>query len=62
VDDPEAAAHGITEYQRVKVEEPEFSYTRPDQSNPSRDDIAQTLQFEDKISKFERESKVPSVL
>ncbi len=26
------------------------------------DDIAQTLQFEDKISKFERESKVPSVL
>lgn len=26
------------------------------------DDIAQTLQFEEKISKFERESKVPSVL
>ncbi len=26
------------------------------------DDIAQTLQFEDKISKFEKESKVPSVL
>jgi 3-isopropylmalate/(R)-2-methylmalate dehydratase small subunit len=26
------------------------------------DDIAQTLQFEDKISKFERDSKVPSVL
>ena len=26
------------------------------------DDIAQTLQFEDKISEFERESKVPSVL
>ncbi|MEK0347916.1 MAG: 3-isopropylmalate dehydratase small subunit [Nitrosopumilus sp.] len=26
------------------------------------DDIAQTLQFEDKISKFERESEVPSVL
>ncbi|MCH7560413.1 MAG: 3-isopropylmalate dehydratase small subunit, partial [Thaumarchaeota archaeon] len=26
------------------------------------DDIAQTLQYEDQISKFERESKVPSVL
>ncbi len=26
------------------------------------DDISQTLQFEDKISEFERESKVPSVL
>ena len=26
------------------------------------DDIAQTLQFEDKISKFEKESKIPSVL
>ncbi len=26
------------------------------------DDIAQTLQFEDKISEFERKSKVPSVL
>ena len=26
------------------------------------DDIAQTLQFEDKISEFEKESKVPSVL
>jgi len=26
------------------------------------DDIAQTLQFEDKISEFERESKIPSVL
>ncbi len=26
------------------------------------DDIAQTLQFEDKISEFERDSKVPSVL
>ncbi len=26
------------------------------------DDIAQTLEFEDKISEFERESKVPSVL
>ncbi len=26
------------------------------------DDITQTLQFEDKISKFEKESKVPSVL
>jgi hypothetical protein len=27
------------EYQRVKVEEPEFTYTQPDQSNPYRDDI-----------------------
>jgi len=26
------------------------------------DDIAQTLEFEDKISEFERESKIPSVL
>jgi len=26
------------------------------------DDISQTLQFEDKISEFERESKIPSVL
>ena len=26
------------------------------------DDIAQTLQFEDNISKFEKESKIPSVL
>lgn len=26
------------------------------------DDIAQTLQFEDKISEFEKESKIPSVL
>ena len=26
------------------------------------DDIAQTFQYEDKISKFEKESKVPSVL
>ena len=39
VDEPEAAARGVTEYQRVKVEEPEFSYTQPDQSNPYRDDI-----------------------
>ena len=39
VDEPEAAARGITEYQRVKVEEPEFSYTQPDQSQPYRDDI-----------------------
>ena len=30
---------GITEYRRVKVEEPEFSYTQPDQSQPYRDDV-----------------------
>jgi hypothetical protein len=39
VDDPDAAAQGIKEYQRVKVEEPEFNYTQPDQSQPYRDDI-----------------------
>jgi len=39
VDDPEAAAKGLTEYRRVKVEEPEFSYTQPDQSQPMRDDV-----------------------
>jgi hypothetical protein len=39
VDDAEAAARGVKEYQRVKVEEPEFSYTQPDQSQPMRDDI-----------------------
>jgi hypothetical protein len=39
VDDAEAAAHGIKEYRRVKVEEPEFNYTQPDQSNPYRDDV-----------------------
>tara|TARA_B100001123_G_scaffold229973_1_gene258632 strand:- start:139 stop:912 length:774 start_codon:yes stop_codon:yes gene_type:complete len=27
------------EYQRVKVEDPEFTYTQPDQSQPYRDDI-----------------------
>ena len=27
------------EYQRVKVDEPEFSYSQPDQSQPYRDDI-----------------------
>ena len=47
VDDPEAAAQGITEYQRVKVEEPEFSYTQPDQSNPYRDDIEYLDIFEE---------------
>jgi len=26
------------------------------------DDISQTLQFEDKISEFEKQSKIPSVL
>ena len=39
VDDAEAAAKGITEFQRVKVEEPEFSYSQPDQSQPYRDDF-----------------------
>ena len=39
VDDVDAAAKGITEYRRVKVEEPEFSYTQPDQSQPYRDDV-----------------------
>ena len=47
VDDPEAAAHGITEYRRVKVEEPEFTYTQPDQSNPYRDDIEYLDIFEE---------------
>ena len=40
VDDAEAAAQGVTEFQRVKVEEPEFSYTQPDQSQPYRDETA----------------------
>tara|TARA_R100001530_G_scaffold9526_1_gene9568 strand:- start:2393 stop:3862 length:1470 start_codon:yes stop_codon:yes gene_type:complete len=39
VDDPDAAAQGITEYRRVKVEEPEFTYSQPDQSQPYRDDV-----------------------
>ena len=39
VDDPELAAQGMTEFQRVKVNEPEFTYSQPDQSNPYRDDI-----------------------
>jgi hypothetical protein len=30
VDDPEAAAQGISEYRRVKVEEPAFEYNQPD--------------------------------
>jgi len=47
VDDPEAAAHGITEYRRVKVEEPEFSYTQPDQSQPYRDDVEYLDIFEE---------------
>ena len=47
VDDPEAAAQGITEFRRVKVEEPEFSYTQPDQSNPYRDDIEYLDIFEE---------------
>ena len=47
MDDPEAAAHGIKEYQRVKVEEPEFTYTQPDQSNPYRDDIEYLDIFEE---------------
>ena len=47
VDDPEAAAQGITEFRRVKVEEPEFSYTQPDQSQPYRDDIEYLDIFEE---------------
>ena len=39
VDDADSAARGVTEYQRVKVEEPEFSYSQPDQSQPYRDDV-----------------------
>jgi len=47
VDDPEAAARGITEYRRVKVEEPEFTYSQPDQSQPYRDDIEYLDIFEE---------------
>ena len=47
VDDPDAAAQGVTEFQRVKVEEPEFSYTQPDQSQPMRDDIEYLDIFEE---------------
>ena len=47
VDDADAAARGITEYRRVKVEEPEFSYSQPDQSNPYRDDIEYLDIFEE---------------
>ena len=36
VDDADAAAHGVTEFQRVKVEEPQFTYGNPDQSHPGR--------------------------
>jgi predicted GNAT family acetyltransferase len=39
VDDADAAAQGVTEFQRVKVSEPEFTYSQPDQSQPYRDDI-----------------------
>ena len=47
VDDADAAARGVTEYRRVKVEEPEFSYTQPDQSQPMRDDIEYLDIFEE---------------
>jgi len=47
VDDAEAASRGVTEYQRVKVEEPEFTYTQPDQSQPMRDDIEYLDIFEE---------------
>ena len=47
VDDPEAAAHGMKEFRRVKVEEPEFSYTQPDPSNPYRDDVEYLDIFEE---------------
>jgi len=39
VDDAEGAAQGVTEYQRVKVTEPEFTYGNPDQSAPARDEF-----------------------
>jgi len=39
VDDPEGAAQGVTEYQRVKVSDPEFTYGNPDQSTPMREDF-----------------------
>ena len=38
VDDPEAAAQGITEFRRVKVEEPEFEYGQPDYSSQGPED------------------------
>jgi len=37
VDDPQGAAQGVTEYQRVKVSDAEFTYGNPDQSVPERD-------------------------
>jgi len=40
VDDPEAAAHGIKEYRRVKVEEPEFEYGQPDYASQGPEDTA----------------------
>ena len=39
VDDPDAAAQGMTEFQRVKVEEPEFNYMEPNQADPERADV-----------------------
>ena len=38
VDDPEAAAQGISEYRRVKVEEPEFEYGQPDYRSQGPED------------------------
>ena len=38
---------GAWEYQRVKVDEPEFTYTQPDQSQPYRDDIEYLDIFDD---------------
>jgi hypothetical protein len=35
------------EYQRVKVEDPEFTYTQPDQSQPYRDDVEYLDIFEE---------------
>jgi hypothetical protein len=40
VDDAEAAAHGIKEYRRVKVEEPEFEYGQPDYASQGPEDTA----------------------
>ena len=47
VDDAEAAARGITEYRRVKVDDPEFTYMQPDQSQPYRDDVEYLDIFQD---------------
>ena len=40
VDDADAAARGVTEYQRVKVEEPEFEYGQPDYHSMGPEDTS----------------------